>query len=98
MLLKATGRTIGLILIGVVLLTAPVYAPLAGRESGDVTKRGGRWSNDFIWNTNWAEQLDYQDKLRRDREAEEVEVRAATRTVRRREWCEVFGGASKWNG
>eukprot|EP00873_Tetraselmis_striata_P024417 jgi/Tetstr1/444681/TSEL_032529.t1 len=54
---------------------APVYAPLAGRESGDVTKRGGRWSNDFIWNTNWAEQLDYQDKLKQDREQAEKEAR-----------------------
>lgn len=39
------------------LRAAPVYAPLAGRESGDFTKRGGRWNPEFIWNTNWVEQV-----------------------------------------
>jgi len=49
---------------------APVYAPLAGRENGDPSKRGGRWTSDFIWNSNWAEQLDYQAKLAQGQQEE----------------------------
>jgi len=39
----------------------------------DVTKRGGRYQSDFIWNTNWPEQLDYEESLRKQVAAGEAE-------------------------
>ncbi|KAK9838175.1 hypothetical protein WJX81_006646 [Elliptochloris bilobata] len=49
-----------------------VYAPLSGMETGDLTKRGGRYTPEFIWNVKWQDQLDYQDALARaQREAAE---------------------------
>lgn len=36
---------------------APVYAPLGGVDQTDLTKRGGRYTSDFIWNTKWKDQV-----------------------------------------
>jgi hypothetical protein len=36
--------------------TAPVYAPMGGVDQVDYTKRGGRYTSDFIWNTKWKDQ------------------------------------------
>lgn len=44
---------------------AEVYPIRSSLQNKDVTKRGGRYESDFIWNTNWAEQLDYEEALRR---------------------------------
>jgi hypothetical protein len=33
-----------------------VYPIRSSLQKKDVTKRGGRYESDFIWNTNWAEQ------------------------------------------
>ncbi len=35
----------------------PVYAPMGGIDQVDFTKRGGRWTSDFIWNTRWKDQV-----------------------------------------
>ena len=37
--------------------TAPVYAPMGGVDQVDFTKRGGRYTSDFIWNTKWKDQV-----------------------------------------
>lgn len=34
-----------------------VYAPLSGVETGDLTKRGGRYTPEFIWNVKWQDQV-----------------------------------------
>ncbi|CAL8464582.1 g4117 [Coccomyxa elongata] len=39
---------------------AEVYSPLGGVEQTDYTKRGGRYTSDFIWNTKWKDQLDLE--------------------------------------
>lgn len=39
-------------------LAAEVFIPMpGGRAKVDVTKRGGRYESDFIWNTPWKEQV-----------------------------------------
>ena len=35
----------------------PVYAPMGGIDQVDFTKRGGRYTSDFIWNTRWKDQV-----------------------------------------
>lgn len=50
---------------------AEVYPVKSGLGGGDVTKRGGRWESDFIWNKDWAKQLDYQEAQRKQREEDE---------------------------
>ena len=37
-----------------------VYAPLSGVETGDLTKRGGRHTPEFIWNVKWQDQVHEQ--------------------------------------
>lgn len=39
------------------LSAAQVYIPRGGQEKTDVTKRGGRYTSDFVWNTNWQDQV-----------------------------------------
>lgn len=39
------------------VLAAEVYAPLGGVDQVDYTKRGGRYTSDFIWNTKWKDQV-----------------------------------------
>ncbi len=39
------------------LSAAEVYSPLGGVEQADYTKRGGRYTSDFIWNTKWKDQV-----------------------------------------
>ncbi|KAL3146933.1 hypothetical protein ABBQ38_014904 [Trebouxia sp. C0009 RCD-2024] len=39
---------------------AQVYIPRGGQDNTDVTKRGGRYTSDFVWNTKWQDQLDRQ--------------------------------------
>jgi len=34
-----------------------VYAPLSGKETGDLTIRGGRYTPEFIWNVKWQDQV-----------------------------------------
>eukprot|EP01024_Parvocaulis_polyphysoides_P013472 TRINITY_DN15269_c0_g1_i2.p1 TRINITY_DN15269_c0_g1~~TRINITY_DN15269_c0_g1_i2.p1 ORF type:complete len:195 (-),score=30.22 TRINITY_DN15269_c0_g1_i2:369-953(-) len=41
---------------------AEVYSPLKGKQAGDITKRGDRYTSDFIWNINWQEKLDADQK------------------------------------
>ncbi len=45
--------------------TAQVYSPLAGvNDNGkDITERGGRYTSDFIWNTQWQKQLEYEESI-----------------------------------
>jgi len=57
-------------------VNAPIYPPLAGVDSADLTKRGGRYTSDFIWNTEWAKQLDYQQELEKSRELQNKEAAA----------------------
>ncbi len=40
---------------------AEVYSPLGGVEQTDYTKRGGRYTSDFIWNTKWKDQVCVSD-------------------------------------
>lgn len=40
--------------------SAPVYTPRGGQDNTDVTKRGGRYTSDFVWNTKWQDTLDRQ--------------------------------------
>ena len=49
-----------------------------GTEPFDPTKRGGRWKSDFIWNTNWQQQLEMEESLKRQAEREEEEAAAKT--------------------
>lgn len=44
-----------------------MYSPLAGVNDGgkDITERGGRYTSDFIWNTQWRKQLEYEDSVNR---------------------------------
>ncbi|KAL4427151.1 hypothetical protein ABPG77_001155 [Micractinium sp. CCAP 211/92] len=51
--------------------SAEVLPVKSGLGGGDVSKRGGRWESDFIWNKDWAKQLDYQEAQRKQREEEE---------------------------
>lgn len=30
---------------------------MSGKETGDLTKRGGRFTPEFIWNVNWQDQV-----------------------------------------
>lgn len=39
---------------------AEVYVPRGGQDNTDVTKRGGRYTSDFVWNTKWQDTLDRQ--------------------------------------
>eukprot|EP01023_Acetabularia_acetabulum_P017585 TRINITY_DN18804_c0_g2_i1.p1 TRINITY_DN18804_c0_g2~~TRINITY_DN18804_c0_g2_i1.p1 ORF type:complete len:369 (-),score=60.31 TRINITY_DN18804_c0_g2_i1:235-1341(-) len=41
---------------------AEVYSPLKGKQAGDITKRGDRYTSDFIWNLNWQEKFDADQK------------------------------------
>lgn len=36
---------------------APIRSPLDRFRAGDPTKRGGRYKSEFIWNSNWQEQV-----------------------------------------
>lgn len=36
---------------------AQVYIPRGGQDNTDVTKRGGRYTSDFVWNTKWQDQV-----------------------------------------
>lgn len=36
---------------------ATVYSPLGGVDQGSIYKRGGRFSPEFLWNTNWQDQV-----------------------------------------
>ncbi|KAL4459164.1 hypothetical protein ABPG75_014029 [Micractinium tetrahymenae] len=58
---------------------AEVLPVKSGLGGGDVTKRGGRWESDFIWNKDWAKQLDYQEAQRKRREEEERKAREGAR-------------------
>ncbi|KAL4854162.1 hypothetical protein ACK3TF_005015 [Chlorella vulgaris] len=43
--------------------------PVKSGLSGDITKRSkSRWESDFIWNKDWAKQLDYEESLRKQQE------------------------------
>lgn len=43
---------------------APLRSPLDRFRAGaDFTKRGGRYKSDFIWNTNWQEQVAFLPEL-----------------------------------
>jgi hypothetical protein len=53
----------------------PVKSGLGG---GDITKRGGRWESDFIWNKDWAKQLDYEESLRKQQAEGADKSEAAT--------------------
>lgn len=46
---------------------AEVYSPLAAVNDGgkDITERGGRYTSDFIWNTQWRKRLEYEDSINR---------------------------------
>ncbi|BDA49541.1 probable ATP synthase protein I at C-terminar half [Coccomyxa sp. Obi] len=57
---------------------AEVYSPLGGVEQTDYTKRGGRYTSDFIWNTKWKDQLDLEvsQKDARKKAAESKEAPA----------------------
>ncbi|GAB4813108.1 hypothetical protein N2152v2_000154 [Parachlorella kessleri] len=48
---------------------AEVYPVKSGLDN-DVTKRGGRYQSDFIWNTNWKDKLDYEESLRKQQQEE----------------------------
>lgn len=37
------------------LIAAEVYVPRGGQDNTDVTKRGGRYTSDFVWNTKWQD-------------------------------------------
>lgn len=43
---------------------ATIY-PVRSSLQGDITKRGGRWQSDFIWNQNWKDALDYEESVRK---------------------------------
>jgi len=36
-------------------VAAEVYVPRGGQDNTDVTKRGGRYTSDFVWNTKWQD-------------------------------------------
>lgn len=38
-------------------LAAEVYAPMGGIDQVDYTRRSGRYTSDFIWNTRWKDQV-----------------------------------------
>lgn len=40
-----------------VCCAATVYSPLGGVDQGSIYKRGGRFSPEFLWNTNWQDQV-----------------------------------------
>lgn len=42
---------------------ATVY-PVRGSLTKDPTKRGGRWESDFVWNSNWKEAMDFEERQR----------------------------------
>jgi hypothetical protein len=42
---------------------AEVYSPLGGVDRGSIYKRGGRFSPEFLWNTNWQDQVQLQPFL-----------------------------------
>lgn len=44
-------------------------------RAGDPTKRGGRYKSEFIWNSNWQEQMDFEEAEKR--RAEEAAARPA---------------------
>jgi ATP synthase protein I len=46
---------------------AEVYSPLGGVDRGDIYKRGGRYSPEFVWNINWQEQLELEEAVERQR-------------------------------
>ena len=56
------------------------YRP-RGAGGGDPLARGGRWDQEFIWNTNWREALDYDADLARQKREAEEDRRAAQRDV-----------------
>eukprot|EP01026_Neomeris_dumetosa_P004899 TRINITY_DN11336_c0_g1_i2.p1 TRINITY_DN11336_c0_g1~~TRINITY_DN11336_c0_g1_i2.p1 ORF type:complete len:372 (-),score=42.29 TRINITY_DN11336_c0_g1_i2:57-1172(-) len=45
---------------------AEVYTPAKLKKVKDITQRGDRYTSDFIWNTNWQEQLDAEQKQLED--------------------------------
>ncbi|CAG9464911.1 unnamed protein product [Pedinophyceae sp. YPF-701] len=45
----------------------PVYTPKP-RGSADPLKKGGRWDEEFIWNTKWEDALDFEADKKRQRE------------------------------
>ena len=52
--------------------------PVKSGLGGDITKRGGRWESDFIWNKDWAKQLDYEESLRKQQAEGADKSEAAT--------------------
>lgn len=46
---------------------AEVYSPLGGVDRGSIYKRGGRFSPEFLWNTNWQDQLALEEDVERAR-------------------------------
>ncbi|KAK9786381.1 hypothetical protein WJX73_001780 [Symbiochloris irregularis] len=56
---------------------APIRSSIARfRDGSDPAKRGGRFKSDFIWNTNWQEQMKFnedEDRRRKDAEAQPAE-------------------------
>jgi hypothetical protein len=41
------------------MIAAEVYSPLGGVDRGSIYKRGGRYSPEFLWNTNWQDQVQH---------------------------------------
>ena len=43
--------------------TAEVYPALGGVDRGSISERGGRYAPEFLWNTNWKDQLELEQVL-----------------------------------
>ena len=39
---------------------AVVYSPLNSVNQGNIYERGGRYSPEFLWNTNWQDQAGHR--------------------------------------
>ena len=39
---------------------AEVYPALGGVDRGSISERGGRYAPEFLWNTNWKDQLELE--------------------------------------
>ncbi len=42
---------------------AEVYPALGGVDRGSISERGGRYAPEFLWNTNWKDQLELEQVL-----------------------------------
>jgi len=50
--------------------------PFRPRGSGDPLKKGGRYDEEFIWNTKWQDAMKYEEDVKRQIQEAKVSGRA----------------------